>query len=117
MIVEEAVADAVRENFMFNAIHQESIIKIDFVCRKNDPFRRLEFDRRKKVTVGDFETWIVSREDLILSKLYWAKDSQSQIQLQDVANLLSDTCDFEYLRLWAAELGVANTLNSLASHE
>jgi len=35
-----------------------------------------------------FEAWIVSREDLILSKLAWAKDSGSEMQLRDVRALL-----------------------------
>jgi len=113
MIVEEAVASAVAEDFMFNAIHQEAIIKVDFVCRKNDAFRLLEFERRQQVSIGDFQTWIVSREDLILSKLFWARESQSQTQRQDVINLLSAGCDIEYLRRWAPQLDVSSELNTL----
>ncbi len=113
MIVEEAVASAVAEDFMFNAIHEEAIIKVDFVCRKNDAFRLLEFERRHQISIGDFKTWIVSREDLILSKLFWARDSESQTQRQDVINLLSSDCDIEYLRRWALELDVSSELNTL----
>jgi len=29
----------------------------------------------------------VSKEDLIISKLFWAKDSRSEVQLGDVRNL------------------------------
>ena len=56
MIVEEAVASAVAEDFMFNAIHEEAIIKLVFVCLKNDAFRLLEFERRQQVSIGDFKT-------------------------------------------------------------
>jgi hypothetical protein len=113
MIVQEAVASAVAEDFMFNAIHEDAIIKVDFICRKNDAFRLLEFERRRQVSIGDFKTWIVSREDLILSKLFWARDSESQTQRQDVINLLSADCDIEYLRRWALPLGVSSELNTL----
>lgn len=115
MIVEEAVAGAVSDGFMFNAIHEEAIIKVDFVCRKNEDYRLLEFERRQQVSIGNFKTWIVSREDLILSKLAWSKDSQSQTQRQDVSNLLSADCDLDYLHLWSARLGVSSELNSLLS--
>ena len=92
MIVEEAVANAVATGFMFNAIHEESVIKVDFVCRKNEAFRLAEFKRRRKITIEDFEAWIVSREDLILAKLLWAQNSRSETQRNDIRNLLAGDC-------------------------
>jgi hypothetical protein len=71
--------DAVRSSFacesMFNLIHNESVIKVDCIVRKNSPYRRAEFERRMRVTIEDFSIWITSKEDLIVSKLHWAKDS------------------------------------------
>jgi hypothetical protein len=48
------------------------------------------------------EIWIVSAEDLIISKLYWAKDSLSEIQLRDIKNLLSSIPDLDspYILEW-----------------
>lgn len=54
---------------MFNLIHAQSIIKVDFIIRKNHEYRLAEFKRRKKITIADFTTYIVSIEDLIISKL------------------------------------------------
>ena len=34
----------------------------------------------------------MSKEDLIISKLYWAKDSHSEQQLRDVKNLAATGC-------------------------
>lgn len=113
MIVEEAVANAVASGFMFNAIHEESVIKVDFVCRKNEAFRLAEFNRRRRIIIEDFEAWIVSRDDLILAKLLWAKDSRSEGQHADVRNLLAGDCDLSYLRRWAASLQLAADLESL----
>ena len=50
----------------------------------------------------------VSPEDLILSKLDWAKESRSQMQLDDVRNLLRSVqgLDTEYLNRWADRLGL-----------
>ena len=45
----ETVRAAVKNKGMFNLIHDEYIIKIDFVVRKDTPYRRREFSRRKKV--------------------------------------------------------------------
>lgn len=102
----EAVRDAVRRRFLFNVIHQESLIKVDCIVRKAQPFRQVEFERRQRVRVGDADVAIVSKEDLILSKLDWARDSHSEVQLRDVRNLLATGCDEPYLRHWLEALGL-----------
>lgn len=102
----EAVAESVAHSSMFNLIHLESVIKVDCIVRKNNEYRRLEFERRRAVTVRDFTTWIVSKEDLIISKLFWARDSHSELQLRDVRNLLATGYDADYLAHWTRQLGL-----------
>lgn len=110
---QQAVADAISRRSMFNLIHNRSIIKVDCVVLKTDPYRQEEFARRRRVSFGDFETWIVSREDLILSKLFWAKDSESEMQLRDVRNLLTGDVDMEYLKSRATTLEVSDLLEKV----
>ncbi len=109
-------ADAVRGAFdggrMFNFIHLNSVIKVDFILRKPGTFRENEFARRRRIQVAGFETWIVSKEDLVLSKLAWAKDSMSEKQLDDVRSLLASGVDENYMGMWTKELG----LDSLMQH-
>jgi hypothetical protein len=57
-----------------------------------------------------FATWIVSREDPIISKLDWARDSHSELQLRDVKQLLAGPIDMHYLRDWALRLGIEQQL-------
>lgn len=83
----QRVADAISRCGMFNLIHSDAVIKADCVVLKPDAYRQEEFGRRKQIKLGDFDTWIVNREDLILSKLFWARDSRSEMQLRDVRNL------------------------------
>ena len=106
----QAVSRAVAHRSLFNLIHNDSVIKIDFIVLKADAYRQEEFARRQRITLGDFQTWIVSLEDLILSKLYWARSSRSELQLRDVRNLLAVRGDVEYLRRQAARLGVDELL-------
>jgi hypothetical protein len=64
--------------------------------------------------IGDFPIWVVSREDLILSKLVWSMDPESELQRRDIRALLDSTeFDREYVRGWAAVLGVERTLREL----
>ncbi len=110
----EAARAAIASERMFNMMHQSSGIKIDLMVRKSSDYRRIEFDRRQRATLGSVDTWIVSREDLILSKLVWASDSKSEMQRRDVALLLrSDGLDRDYLRVWASRLNVAAELGDL----
>lgn len=111
------VAQAISLRRMFNLIHNDAVIKVDCVVLKTDAYRQEEFSRRRQVFLGDFETWIVSREDLILSKLFWARDSKSEMQLRDVRNLLSTDCDMEYLRSRAKTLKVDELLEELLLNE
>ena len=85
----QTVRDAVKHRGMFNLIQNEHIVKIDFMVRKDSPYRRREFSRRKRVAVDDRNLYLVAPEDLILSKLEWAKESRSEMQLSDVRNLLN----------------------------
>lgn len=58
------------------------------------------------MTPGNFRKWIVSGEDFDSSKLYWARDSKSEMQLRDVENLLTADCDMPYVYSRPEELGV-----------
>lgn len=65
--------------------------------RKNEDYRRAEFERRTTVDLEGARIWLVSKEDLILSKLLWAKQSVSEMQRCDVQNLLATGADRAYL--------------------
>ena len=110
-VSEENIRESIAHESIFNLIHQESVIKVDCIIRKNSEYRRMEFGRRQKISVLDFITFIVSKEDLIISKLSWAKESNSDVQLSDVRNLLATGCDVDYLQHWTRQLGLDNLLN------
>ena len=107
-VSEEAVRDSISAESIFNLIHNESVIKVDCIVRKNTPYRRIEFDRRQQIKIDDFSTWIASKEDLIISKLFWAKDSGSEIQMRDVQNLVATGSDVAYIDNWTKDLGLFN---------
>ena len=105
-IDKRAVSDAVRDRFMFNIIHLEEAIKIDFIIKKDTEYRKTEFERRRQVDIDGLKVFIVSIEDLIISKLLWSKDSRSDFQINDIKNLLKEKIDLEYLEKWIGELGI-----------
>lgn len=104
----QTVRDAVENKGMFNLIQNDHVVKVDFILRKDSPYRRREFSRRKKIAIDGHSFYLVAPEDLILSKLDWAKDSRSEMQLSDVRNLLKSVrpLNRRYLARWAKELGI-----------
>ena len=105
----DMVEQAVRNRSMFNMIHNALVVKVDCVVRKDSEYRREEFARRREVDIDGRRISLVAPEDLILSKLEWAKESRSQLQLDDVRNVLRSVpnLDRAYLNRWVDRLGLA----------
>ena len=102
----EAVKNAVLKKEMFNIIHLTEVIKIDFIISKGREFDKTTFQRRKKIKLDDTEMFLISIEDLVLSKLLWSKQSHSEIQLKDVKNLLQQKPDIKYIEQWISRSGI-----------
>jgi hypothetical protein len=104
----ETVLKEVSTTGMFNVIHNEHIVKVDFILRKDSEYDVIAFERRRSVAIGDSQIMLISPEDLILNKLRWAREGSSEIQKRDVSNILkmTDTIDHDYLGKWSKRLGI-----------
>jgi len=112
----DAARDAFKNNSAFNVIDIQNSWKADFIICKDRPFSREEFQRRRKANIMGLDVWVVSPEDVILSKLEWAKNSESGQQYRDalgVATVQYDRLDRDYLYKWAKELQVESSLEQL----
>lgn len=112
-----AIASAILDARPWNIVHLPSVVKIDLIPRKDTPYRRVEFERRRSVNLAGVPLWIVSVEDLILSKLEWSLNSRSEQQLRDVKLLLATPLDRAYLEEWAARLDLTQWLIEIEGAE
>ena len=106
----DAALEARVNQSLFNVIDPRSGWKVDLIIRKDRQFSREEFARRISLTFDDIQLSIASLEDVILSKLEWARLGGSVRQLEDVAALLSvraPDLDMEYLYRWIPALDVS----------
>ena len=104
----DAVKDAMEGPVkMFNIIDHATNYKADFVVLKDDPFRQEEFKRRLKVSYFGKTVYVVSPEDLLISKLIWIQDFQSAVQIEDIKSLvIVESLDWEYISKWVKQLNL-----------
>lgn len=111
----DAVCRAVETRRLVNMVHGPTAQKVDLIVRKDSPYRRVEFERRQQRAIDGVSVWMVTAEDLLLSKLVWASETGSELQLRDARTLVAlvDTLDWTYLEQWSHDLGVADQLQEL----
>ena len=111
----DTVRDAIANRRTFNAFHLGALQKIDFIVLTDTDYELEKFERRRRVTIGGQPMWIITPEDLVLSKLAWARDSRSELQLRDVKSIiaLQPNLDWPYLDRWALRLAVRKLVDEL----
>lgn len=112
----QAVFEAMKLRSMFNVIDNELGWKADLIFRPDNPYQLSKFNRRIRAKLWGIDLWILAPEDVILSKLDWAKESGSDMQFRDVFGVIKlqwNNLDWDYLRHWAKELGIGKNLESI----
>lgn len=105
-VSDDSIRRALDRKSMFNIVSQAHGGKVDCIIQKDTEFARTSFARRYKEKVSGVEFWTTTREDLIIAKLNWAKDSHSEMQIRDIANLTSSEYDARYVDGWIDRLGL-----------
>lgn len=88
-IVDKGMAEnAVRYSTHFSIVHAKGDIKIDFWVLKDKASERARFERRKKISLFSRSTYIISAEDMVLTKLEWFKRSKNTKHLDDAIGII-----------------------------
>jgi hypothetical protein len=113
---EASVLDAWQRRSMVNAIDPDTGWKVDLIMLDERPFSAAEFARRTREQTPAGEFFVQTAEDLILSKLLWAQEYESERQMRDagaVFDVWRSRLDLAYMRRWASELGVTDIFERL----
>lgn len=104
---EGMAVQAIKDSSMFNVIFQRTGIKVDFVIRKNSEYGKVAFSRKQDIELLGKKVSVSTAEDLVISKLDWARDTHSEMQLKDISNLLKiKKLDKEYIEKWVDTLNL-----------
>jgi predicted nucleotidyltransferase len=114
-VAEQAAAQAVSQQQSFNAIHLDSVFKVDIFIPKPGDFAMQQLARRELRRIApdiDQQVYVSTVEDMILAKLRWyrAGGDVSETQWRDVLGMIGASAaelDLDYLRQWAKELAVS----------
>jgi len=111
----ESVREAIARRTMFNIIHNRWIIKADFIVRKDEKYREMEFSRRRPLRIEETTIFVVAPEDLILSKLIWSTESGSNVHNRDAVSIAKSVTDLDwnYLKKWAKTLYIEDLLEEV----
>lgn len=103
----DSAFEAHQRHSLFNVIDQATGWKIDLIIRKSRPFSQEELGRRQRVNLHGVPLFMTTAEDVVISKLEWAKPAQSRRQIEDAAAILRarwGALDHSYLAKWIDEL-------------
>ena len=115
----DMLRQAARDCSLANLIDQQTTLKVDISVLENTPYHEEVLKRRTRISYPGSDTsfWVVSKEDIILMKLLWRRDSRSRKQWENalgVVQVQGHRLDWPYLRCWAQRLGVEEDLDQLA---
>lgn len=102
---EEAIKDALIRKSTFNILDPSTGFKADFIILKETIYRTTEFSRRRKVQLLNSDVYMVSGEDLLISKLIWIQELQSGRQMEDIKAISQNTeLDWNYTWFWIQQM-------------
>lgn len=102
---ENEIRKEIVRNGMFNIIELKHFSRIDFIVKNETTYEKHKFTRRSKIQIDGAMPWVISVEDLIISKLQWIQQYQSAKQKEDILNLLAlKDLDLVYIRRWIDQL-------------
>jgi len=107
----DSAVEAARRKSMFNVLDMARGWKIDFIFLKPTPYHQEAFSRRTPAKIALVPLFAATAEDVIVSKLEWAKMGASLRQIEDVGGVLKvqqNALDVPYIEKWVAELGLTS---------
>ena len=113
---EDMIREALMYHGEFNFIHSDTGLKVDFFVQDNKPYNKVKMERAVLRKMFHRTIPFVSPEDLILSKLMWSKESESQKQAEDIKSVLRNpnmALDMKHLKNWAQKHDTLDMLEEL----
>ena len=101
----ETIKKEIKNKGMFNIIDFKSGFKVDVIILKDTDYFLQAFKNKKISNELGYEVYVISLEDLILAKIIWIQQLQSERQKEDIKMLLNnENIDIQYINKWSNKL-------------
>ena len=103
----EDALDALSHRSLFNIIDYATMWKVDFIIKQATPFDASRFARRRGVDIAGVVLDTASPEDILITKLWWAKLGASERQMNDAVGIVqvqAENLDRDYIERWVVVL-------------
>jgi hypothetical protein len=100
----------------YKLTHRRSLFTIELFGLTHDEHDLARFRRRVRGSVGGLPAFILSPEDVVVTKLRWGQRGRRSKDIEDIENMLAvhrATLDFDYIRGWARQHGTLALLEQL----
>ena len=101
--------DAFVRKSLFNIVDAATLWKVDLIFKQPTPFDVSRFSRRSIVDIAGVHLYTASPEDILITKLWWAKLGESERQINDVVGIIKvqgESLDLQYVNRWVAALEI-----------
>lgn len=117
----EAVMEEIRRprHGHFNIIHRDTALRADVYLLGDDPLHAWAFERRVRIPLeADVAIWLAPPEYVVVRKLQYYKESESDRHLRDVSAILEISgkrIEMIEVEEWAGHLGLEDALRAARS--
>jgi hypothetical protein len=84
--------------------HKKKTFKVELFLLSQDPHDQSRFARRRAVQLFERQVWLPSPEDVIITKLRWARGKDKD-DARDVMAVQQDKLDWPYIQEWCRRHG------------
>lgn len=98
---------ALQASSLFNIVDYATLWKVDLIFKQPGPFDASRFTRRGVIDIAGVLLYTASAEDILITKLWWAKLGESERQISDAVGIIQvqgENLDLEYVERWVAAL-------------
>jgi hypothetical protein len=87
--------------FRYTLIHRATEFKTELFLLSQDAFDQERFSRRQAISFNGQATFVLTAEDVIVTKLRWLRPKDVE-DIRDVIAVKSATLDWNYIHRWTA---------------
>ena len=94
----------------------ETAFTVELFWHSDDPHDQERFARRQKYSLFGHEVWMLSREDVVVTKLHWllrANRPKDRIDIKSVIAVQGDAIDWPYVESWCDRHGTRMLLDQI----